>query len=147
MLGKLACFLLSTCTFSQKSFRNSIRVSNRLDTDQVRHFVWPDLGPNCLQRLSTDDKSLFAGKELTKQGGQVALNRSPEFCSQLTYRNLLKLTMFLVTPVGKPILVPRALFELIWKGSTTLCYIPNIKALSLMVSDKIFSYFSLYRPV
>ena len=36
-------------------FRNVIRVSNSLDPDQAQHFVGPDLGPNCLQRLSTDD--------------------------------------------------------------------------------------------
>ena len=43
---------------------NTIRVSNSLDPDQARHFVGPDLGPNCLQRLSAD----IAGKELnTKQ--------------------------------------------------------------------------------
>ena len=33
-------------------------MSNSLDLDQDRHFVGPDLGPNCLQRLSADDKSL-----------------------------------------------------------------------------------------
>ena len=27
-----------------------MRVSNSLDPDQARHFVGPDLGPNCLQR-------------------------------------------------------------------------------------------------
>ena len=27
--------------------------SNSLDPDQARHIVGPDLGPNCLQRLST----------------------------------------------------------------------------------------------
>ena len=37
-------------------FRNTIRVSNGLDPDQDRHFVGPDLGPNCLQRSSADDK-------------------------------------------------------------------------------------------
>ena len=37
---------------------------NSLDPDQERHFVGPDLGPNCLQRLSAD----IAGKEFnTKQ--------------------------------------------------------------------------------
>ena len=30
---------------------------NGLDTDQDRRSVGPDLGPNCLQRLSADDKS------------------------------------------------------------------------------------------
>ena len=36
-------------------FFNSIRASNSLDPDQARHFVGPDLGPNCLQRLSAND--------------------------------------------------------------------------------------------
>ena len=27
-----------------------------LDPDQAQHFVGPDLGPNCLQRLSADNK-------------------------------------------------------------------------------------------
>ena len=37
-------------------FFNAIQVSNSLDPDQARHFVGPDLGPNCLQRLSADNK-------------------------------------------------------------------------------------------
>ena len=37
-------------------FFNTIRVSNNLDPDQARHFVGPDLGPNCLQILSADNK-------------------------------------------------------------------------------------------
>ena len=32
-------------------------MSKSLDPDQARHFVGPDLGPNCLQILSTDDTS------------------------------------------------------------------------------------------
>ena len=40
-----------------------IRVSNSLDSDQAQHVVGPDLGPNCLQRLSAD-KSPLPGKEL-----------------------------------------------------------------------------------
>ena len=32
-------------------------VSNSLDPDQDRRSVGPDLGPNCLQRLSADDTS------------------------------------------------------------------------------------------
>ena len=42
----------------KNSFRNTIRVSYSLDPDQARHFVGPDLGPNCLQRLS--GSKLFA---------------------------------------------------------------------------------------
>ena len=37
---------------------------NNFDPDQARHSVCPDLGPNCLQRLSTDDKLWLAAKEL-----------------------------------------------------------------------------------
>ena len=33
------------------------RVSNSLNPDLARRFVVPDLGPNCLQRLSADDTS------------------------------------------------------------------------------------------
>ena len=43
---------LKKSTFSKNSFRNNIRVSNSLDTDQAGHFVRPDLGPK--QRLSAD---------------------------------------------------------------------------------------------
>ena len=35
---------------------------NGLDPDQVQHYVNPDLGPNCLQRLSVDDKSPLVRK-------------------------------------------------------------------------------------
>ena len=45
--------------FLENCFSNNIRVSNTLDPDQARHFVGPDLGPNCLQRLSADDTSFF----------------------------------------------------------------------------------------
>ena len=43
--------------FFKKSLRNTIRVSNSLDPDQAEKNVGPDLGSNCLQRLSADDKS------------------------------------------------------------------------------------------
>ena len=59
MLGNFSCFCCQLLTFYEidflkKSFRNTIRVSNALDPDQDKH---SDLGPNCLQWLSTDDKS------------------------------------------------------------------------------------------
>ena len=39
-----------------------------LDPDQDGHSVGPDLDPNCLQRLSADDKKLpLARKELKNQ--------------------------------------------------------------------------------
>ena len=37
-------------------------MSSRLDPDQAGHFVRPDLGPNCVQRLS--QCSTPVGKEL-----------------------------------------------------------------------------------
>ena len=53
-------FLLSadffqSILFLQNSFRNAIRVSNSLDSDQARHYVRPDLRSNCLQKLSVED--------------------------------------------------------------------------------------------
>ena len=51
-------------SFSKKSLRNSIRVSNSLDPDQDRHCVGPDLGPNCLQRLSAGNKVDTSMKKL-----------------------------------------------------------------------------------
>ena len=43
--------------FSKISFRNTIRVSNRLDPDQDRYSVSLYLGPKCLPRLSADKTS------------------------------------------------------------------------------------------
>ena len=44
-------------SFSQNFFRNSLKVSNSLDLDQVEKIVRSDLDPNSLQRLSPDDRS------------------------------------------------------------------------------------------
>ena len=41
--------------FKKVSFRITIRVSNCLDPDQAQQYVGPDLGPNCLQWLLTDN--------------------------------------------------------------------------------------------
>ena len=59
MLGNFPCFFFilsgdfffSKLTISKNYFRNTNRVSNSLDPDQDRH-----LGPDCLQRLSADNK-------------------------------------------------------------------------------------------
>ena len=48
----------------KKNLSGILSVSNRLDPDQAPCFVWSDLGPNCLQRLSTDNKSPLAKKDL-----------------------------------------------------------------------------------
>ena len=66
MLGNFAFFLLFVDFFlilfffffsKKKSYMSAIRVSNSLDPDQAQCFVGPELGPNCLKRLSADDKS------------------------------------------------------------------------------------------
>ena len=60
MLGNCFChnMIFSNSTFSKKSLRDTSRVSKTgLDSDQDQQNVSPDLRPNCLQRLSADDKS------------------------------------------------------------------------------------------
>ena len=42
---------------NSRNVRMSIRVSSSLAPDQTRHFVRPDLGPNCLQKLSANETS------------------------------------------------------------------------------------------
>ena len=49
--------IFSKLISSKTSFRNTNNVPNSLHLDQPERFVQPDLGPNCLQRLSKDDKS------------------------------------------------------------------------------------------
>ena len=39
-------------------------MSNRLDPDQAWHFVGPDLGPKCLQKLSADNTRRLRVKAL-----------------------------------------------------------------------------------
>ena len=50
-------FLNRKKLFEKKYFRNTTRVSKSLDPDQARRFIGPDLGPDCLQKLSADDTS------------------------------------------------------------------------------------------
>ena len=79
-----------------------------------------------------------------KQEGQVALNRSSEFCLKLTYRYICrKLTLSL----GRDHFGPKG-YTLNRLGRGLLgYYIPNIKAIGLIVSDKnicsCFPYISL----
>ena len=60
MPSNCSCFL-SSADFQnqllQKNLLETLSVSKRLDPDHERHFVGPGLDPNCLQRLSTDDKN------------------------------------------------------------------------------------------
>ena len=52
------CFLASADFFSELTFSQIIF--------QEYHLVGPDLGPNCLQRLSADDTGWEKVKELTE---------------------------------------------------------------------------------
>ena len=57
--------LVFKITFSKSYFKNTIWVSNSLVPDQARCDVEPDLVPDCLQNLSTDNTSSI-GKGLTE---------------------------------------------------------------------------------
>ena len=39
-------------------------MSNSLDPDQAPCFVWPDMGPKCLQRLSAYSKGTNSGERV-----------------------------------------------------------------------------------
>ena len=52
----LLLYLRFTKAMQVKSSRNIIIVSKSFELDQARHFVGPDLDPNCLKRLSGDNK-------------------------------------------------------------------------------------------
>ena len=56
-----SCFFVIGWFFSKSRFSNSsFSMSSNLNPDKAWHFVRPDLGPNCLQRLSAQ-----VGKETT----------------------------------------------------------------------------------
>ena len=53
-------YTLLLCIFNSECwilFQYTIRMSNSLEPDQALHLGGPDLAPNCLERLSADDKS------------------------------------------------------------------------------------------
>ena len=67
MLGNCSFFITSADFLKIESFfpyMIAFCVSSSWDPDQARHFIGPDLGPNCLQRLSADNKSQLVGNEL-----------------------------------------------------------------------------------
>ena len=53
-LNSLHAFLSSVDFFLKINFFKKIFQEYH---QSIKHFVGPDLGPNCLQRLSADDKS------------------------------------------------------------------------------------------
>ena len=57
-------------------------MSNSLDPDQARRFVGPDLGPNCLPRLSADDT------------GRQRVKRMLHECQVLIDNSVLRVTVW-----------------------------------------------------
>ena len=93
----VVCWFFSKSTFLKNYFRNTIRNLNSLDPDQAWHFVRPDLGPNCSQRLSADD-TYIGGKELT---GQQELHKR--------LQSSLKWQLVQIQPIQSP-----SILKLVW---------------------------------
>ena len=76
MLGNFSCFCCCLLTFQNQLFKKNLQEHyesvNGLGPDQdqpsvgpdLDQRVGPDLGPNCLQRLSVDEESPLVRKEL-----------------------------------------------------------------------------------
>ena len=69
---------------SKHSYRMSTRVVNRLDPDQARRFVRPDLDPTCLQRLSADATSRQRG-ELKIKSYYLFIRSRPQTIMEATH--------------------------------------------------------------
>ena len=77
MFGYLSCFCCRLQTFSKLFFfQKFISGSNCFNPDQDHHSVGPDLGLNCLQRLSVDDKSHRLQEKLMVENN-LMLKESP----------------------------------------------------------------------
>ena len=97
---RLRIFLINL--FFEKSFRNKIRMSNSLDPDQARQNsldpdqarqnVGPNLGPNCLQRLSTYDTGTEARRKVTTVDIKIRNREKAHSFFKKSYRNALHLT-------------------------------------------------------
>ena len=61
-------------------------MSKSLDPDQDKYSVGPDLGPNCLERLSTEAK-VAAGKEWAKITFLFALHNQTPILPLSTHKN------------------------------------------------------------
>ena len=57
MLFVICCFCLQNQPFQKGTLGIPSECQTSLDPAQAQRFVGPDLGPNCLQRLSTDGTS------------------------------------------------------------------------------------------
>ena len=63
-------------------------MSNSLDPDQARQFVGPDLGPNCLPRLTADDN----GRQRVKDYMNMEESKS---CSNKVFQYIIIVIIYL----------------------------------------------------
>ena len=102
----------------RSNFMNAFRMPISLDPDEAQHFAGPELGQNCLQRLSADDRSPLAIKEwkgwryhsktcvkrpLSKRPkigfqDQLSLNAGQKYCRMLQVENSAILSTFIKLP-------------------------------------------------
>ena len=81
-------------------------MSNSLDPDQTGHFVGPDLGPNCLQRLSADDQKMtLIGKALKVHDSSLILINNIYFLNVLNFLNNIFYTWEIILHEFKNILL------------------------------------------
>ena len=96
-------------------------MSNSLDPEQDQHFVSPDLDPNCLERLSADDKVPLARKKLKAYCHRLEILNCNKFCPEVCLHTLILMKHSLshditswsdITPynkIDKPLVVYRFL--------------------------------------
>ena len=70
------CCLLIFSTSFTRLFSGMPSASNSWDPVQDQHFVSPNLVPNCLQRLSADDKNHMISIWVTKVGLRIQVSDS-----------------------------------------------------------------------
>ena len=80
-------FLFPNSTISKHHLKHTISVSHSLDPDHAPHIVRLDLGPNCLQCLSTDDTSRQTSAVLSQTLliYQIVRKCQPDFNQSISY--------------------------------------------------------------
>ena len=106
-------------------------MSNSLDPDQARRFVGPDLGPNCLQKLSADDTSRQRVKQSLSEV-QVGPDKLEVVASFCYLSNMLSVgggcEMAVTTPV-----------KTAWKKFRELLPVLTSRHLSYKTRDHVYS--------
>ena len=99
---RLRIFFFKNQTSWRKKIWNIIYMLNSWDQDQAQHFVVPDLGPNCMQRLSADSKTCVKWPLLKKHKlvfkEQLSLNAGQKYCRMLQGEHSAILSIFIKLP-------------------------------------------------